>query len=228
MHLLIVAIAILLPGTALAQIPKMPSLPSSSGGKMGLQGAVGAGFADYRIQWPSRDFKMDRGIFVAGQIERGFNVLHLYLTLTLQHMQAEGLANYEYSNLSNSTTFTATDVKFKSQVTDLALGLKFKLIDEYWFRPYVEGGGLAGYHQVQYTNKADVLSAQGTDYKNRDVVMGSGYYGEAGIEAMFAQSFGVKLAARSSVYQTKKLETLANRPLRFSSETYYFALLFGM
>jgi hypothetical protein len=206
----------------------MPTLPSSGGGKLGLQGSVGAGFVDFRVQSPSTDFKIDRGIFVAGQIERSFNVMHLYLTLSLSHMQAEGVANYQYSNLSNAVTFTATDVKFKSAVTDLALGVKLKLIDNYWFRPYIEAGGLGGYHQISYTSKADVLAAQGNDYKNRDVVMGSGYYGEAGLEAMFSDSFGVKLAARESVYQTKKLETLANRPLRFNSETYYFSLLFGM
>lgn len=226
MRLLIYA-ALIAPGIAFAQISRLPSLPTGSGGKLGIQGSVGAGFVDYRVQSPAADFKIDRGIFVAGQIERGFNVLHLYLTLTLSHMQAEGVSNYQYTNLSASQTYTATDVEFKSAVTDLALGLKMKLIDDYWFRPYVEGGGLGGYHQISYSAN-DTLVAQGTEYKTKDVVMGSGYYGEAGIEAMFSDSFGVKLAARESIYQTKKLETLNNRPLRFNSETYYFSLLFGM
>lgn len=211
-----------------AQMAKLPSLPSSSSGALGLQGSVGAGFVDFRVQSPSQDFQIDRGIYVVGSIERGFNVLHLYLTLSLSYMQAEGLANYNYSNLSASQTYTATDVKFKSSVTDLSLGLKMKLIDDYWFRPYVEGGGIGGYHQISYTSKTDVLATQGSDYKTKDIVMGSGYYGEAGLEAMFSAKFGVKLAARESIYQTKKLETLGNRPLRFNTETYYFALLFGM
>lgn len=229
MRLLILSATLLMSCATFAQsIPKLPSLPSGAGGSLGLQGSIGAGFVDYNVQSPSTDFKIDRGIFVAGQIERGFNVMHLYLTMTLSHMQAEGVANYNYTNLSSSVTFTANDVKFKSAVTDLALGLKLKIIDGYWFRPYIEGGGLGGYHQVTYTSKADILSAQGTDYKNKDVVMGSGYYGEGGLEAMFSDKFGVKLAARESIYQTKKLETLSNRPLRFNSETYYFALLFGM
>ena len=72
------------------------------------------------------------------------------------------------------------------------------------------------------------MSAQGPEYKNKDVVMGSGYYGEAGMEIMFSEKFGVKVAARQSTYQTKKLETLSDRPLRYVAETYYFALLFGM
>jgi hypothetical protein len=230
MRFLIYALVTTWSAISFAQMPKVPSLPSSSfgSGNIGLQGSVGAGFVDFRVQSPSADFKIDRGIYVAGQIERGFNVMHLYLTLSLSHMQAEGLANYQYSNLSNSTTYTAQDIKFKSSVTDLALGLKLKIIDHYWFRPYIEGGGLGGYHQISYSGKTDVLSAQGSDYKSKDVVMGSGYYGEAGLEAMFSEKFGVKLAARESIYQTKKLETLADRPLRFNSETYYFSLLFGM
>jgi len=225
---LLIFLLLIFPAFAYAQMPKLPSLPTGGGGSLGLQGSVGAGFVDFTVQSPSLDFKIDRGIFVAGQIERGFNVMHLYLTLSLSHMQAEGVSNYQYTNLSSSVTFTATDVKFKSQVTDLGLGLKLKIIEDYWFRPYIEAGGLGGYHQINYTNKSDVLAAQGNDYKSRDIVMGSGYYGEGGLEAMFSARFGVKLAARKSYYQTKKLETLANRPLRFESETYYFALLFGM
>ncbi len=208
-----------------AQSAKLPSLPTS--GKLGIQGSIGAGFTDFSVQVPSDNFKIDRGIFAAASIERGFGA-HFYLTLTLSNLSAEGIGNYSYTNLSSTTTYTATDVKFRSNVLDLGLGLKFKLIDDYWFRPYIEAGGVGGYHTISYTSKADVLAAQGSEYKNKDVVMGSGYYGEAGVEIMFSDAFGVKLAARQSTYQTKKLETLANRPLRYVAETYYFSLLFGM
>ena len=34
--------------------------------------------------------------------------------------------------------------------------------------------------------------------------------------------------ARQAIMQTKKLETLANRPVRMQNEIYYLALLFGM
>ncbi len=212
--------------SAQAQFGGVPRLPT--GGRTGLQGSVGAGFADFRIESPKDDYEMDRGIFAAAAIERGFNVLNLYLTLTLSHLSAEGLANYNYTNLANSQNYTATDVKFRASVLDLGLGLKLKLIDDYWFRPYIEGGGLGGYHTISYSSKMDVLAAQGSEYKNKDVVMGSGYYGEAGLEAMFSDAFGVKLAARQSYYTTKKLQTLGDRALRFVAETYYFSLLFGM
>ncbi|MGE3681712.1 MAG: hypothetical protein AB7G93_08300 [Bdellovibrionales bacterium] len=203
----------------------MPRLPS--GGSLGLQGSAGVGFVDYTVESPESDIEMDRGIFATVGIERAFNFMHLYLTLGLSHMTAEGTANYSYTNLSSSASYAASDVKFKSAVTDLSLGIKLKLIDDYWFRPYIEGGGLGGYHQVTYTSKQDLLTAQGSDYKSKDVVMGSGYYGEAGLETMFSEKFGVKLSARKSWYRTKNLETLGDRPLRFSSESYYFALLFG-
>jgi hypothetical protein len=200
----------------------------STSGSLGLQGSVGAGFSDFSIKSPEETFRMDRGVFAAIGIERAFNVMNLYLTLTLSNMQAEGLANYSYTNLAQSQTYTATDVKFKSNVLDLGLGLKLKLIDHYWFRPYVEAGGLGGYHTISYTSKTDVLAGQGNEYKSKDIVMGSGIYFEGGLETMFSDKFGVKLAARQSTYQTKKLETLENRPLRFVVETYYFSLLFGM
>ncbi len=223
---LIFASQLFLGQIAFAQVRGVPSLPSR--GTVGLQGSVGAGFADFSIKDPQDDLRVDRGIFAAAAIERGFNVLNLYLTLTLSNLNAEGLANYSYRNLSSATTYTATDIKFTANILDLGLGLKMKLIDKYWFRPYIEGGGLGGYHTINYSSKMDTLAAQGSDYKSKDVVMGSGVYGEAGLEAMFAQSFGVKLAARQSTYQTKKLETLQDRTLRFVVETYYFSLLFGM
>jgi hypothetical protein len=190
---------------------------------MGIKGSVGIGFADFTVQSPSGDFKIDRGTFLVGSIERAF-VKHVYLTLTLSMMNAEGFSNYDYTG---SVNYNVSDVGFRSSVTDLGLGLKFKLFDGYWFTPYLEGGGLAGYHQVTYTTKQSVLQGIGSDYKLKDSIMGSGYYGEAGVEIAFSERFGVKLAARKSEYDTKPLETLGNRGLRFMSETYYFSGLFG-
>lgn len=211
--------------SAKAQAGSTPRLPA---GSLGLQGSVGAGFADFKVKAPEADFRLDRGVFATVSIERGFNVMNLYLTLGLSNMQADGVANYRYTNLSTSTAYSANDVKFKASLLDLGLGLKLKLIDRYWFRPYIEGGGLGGYHTVSYTSKLDTLAAQGSDYKNKDVVMGSGYYGEGGIEAMFSGKFGVRLAARQSNYVTKNLETLKDRELKLQVETYYFSILFGM
>jgi len=208
-----------------AQLGSVPRLPTSGG--LGLQGSAGVGFVDFTVVSPKPDIKIDRGTYIAASIERPFDFLHLYLTLGLSYLNAEGVANYRYRNLSSSVTFSANDVTFRSNVTDLSLGLKLKIIDNHWFRPYIEGGGLGGYHQLTYTSGQATLAAQGVGFKTKDVVMGTGYYGEGGLEAMFSERFGVRLAARQSHYSTKSLETLDSRPLRFRSETYYFSLLFG-
>jgi hypothetical protein len=203
----------------------IPSLPKSGG--LGLQGSVGAGFGDFFVDSPSTDLKIDRGTYLVAGIERGFDFMHLYLTLGLSYMSANGVANYRYTDLSSSVTYTASDVTFRSNVSELTLGLKLKLIDDYWFRPYVEGGGIADYHQITYTSKQDVLKAQGSTYKASDVAMGSGTYAEAGIEAMFSDKFGVRLSARRTHVKTKAMETLNNENIHLTMETYYFALLFG-
>lgn len=203
----------------------LPRVPTSGGA--GLQGSAGVGFTDFYILSPTADFKIERGTFIAASIERGFDFFNLYFTMTVSHMTAEGFANYDYTNLSSSTSYTVDDIAFKATMLDLGLGLKLKLIDDYWFRPYIEAGGLGGYDEVKYTSKLDQLETQGTDYKKKDVIMGSGFYGEAGIEVAFAERFGVKVAGRYSEYRTKELDTLDKRKLWFRAEVYYFSLLFG-
>lgn len=211
---------------ALAQNMRgMPSIPTSG---LGIRGSVGVGFADFTTVSPSADFKIERGTFLATQIERGFDVLHLYLTLGLNFMDASGVSNYSFTNLSSSTSYALSDVNFRAQFYELTLGLKAKLIDNYWFRPYIEGGGIGRYNEISYGSKLGSLASTGSDYKGKDVIMGSGYYVEAGIEAQFAEKFGVKLAARRSNAETKPLDTLNKRILTLMNETYYLAVMFGM
>ena len=206
----------------------MRGLPSLPGGGRGLTGSAGIGFTDITTQFPSSDVKFDRGTFYATQLERSFDFAHLYLTVGLSFMDAAGLANYSYTNLSSSTSYSLTDVPFRAKSYELSLGLKLKLIDEFWFRPYVEGGGLGNYNDVAYGSKISQLNGTGTDYKSKDTIMGSGYYAEAGVEIELGERFGLKLAARKSVIQTKSLETLGNRTMRLAPETYYLTLMFGM
>jgi len=203
----------------------LPSIPS---GGLGFRGSAGAGFADFKTQTPSADFKLERGTYFAASIERGFNVLHLYLNFGINFMNAEGLANYSYSNLSSSTTYSMNDIDFKASMYEVTLGLKMKLIDDYWFRPYIEGGGIGSYNNVVYGSRIGQLSAAGTDFKRKDVIMGSGYYGEGGVEIQFSERFGIRLAARQAIMQTKKLETLGNRPVRMQNEIYYLSMIIGM
>lgn len=203
---------------------KGPSIPMSSGGAKGMKGSAGAGFVDFETISPKSDFKMDRGIYVAAAIERPFGFLNLHLVLSINHMNASGEANYNYAK--NGVTYTANGLGFKAQMFDLGLGLKLKAFEDFWFRPYIGGGGLGGYHEITYSSSS-ALTAQGSEYKTKDTVMGSGYYGEAGLEIEFTEKFGVLLGGRFSEYNSKALETLGGQKLQFRTETYFFAGLIG-
>lgn len=210
---------------AIGGLQGVPNLPTSG---MGLHGSVGAGFTDFKIISPSTDFKLERGMYLAGTIEKSFNVAHLYLTLGLSYMDAEGIAKYQYTDFSSSTVYSLNDVPFRAKLYELSLGLKLKLIDDYWFKPYLEGGGLGSYSQITYDSASmNLLKIQGSDYKSKDVILGSGYYAEGGVEIEFTKTFGVKIAARQSTVQTKKLDTLGARPVNLMTETYYVSAIFG-
>src|SRR5690606_4091729 len=96
----------------------------------GVQGSVGAGFTEYTVLNPKSDIRFDRGTYLTAAGEKGFDVANLYLTISLGYMNAEGMANYRYSNLSSSNTYSVNDVAFKARMMELGLGLKMKLIDD--------------------------------------------------------------------------------------------------
>jgi hypothetical protein len=224
----LVALFLVLSTSSLVQAAGMPkglqSLPTSC---LGLTGSVGIGYTDYTILDPANSFKLDRGTYTTVALERGFEAMHLYFTMALGHMTGEGRANYNYTNLTNSTTYQANDLGFSASMYDLSLGFKFKIIDEYWFGPYVEAGGIGSYHELTYASNNASLNAQGNAYKQKDVVMGSGYYGEAGIDVKFSSKFGAKFAGRFAEERTKDLETLGKGKVSLRSETYYFSVLMG-
>lgn len=193
----------------------------------GVQGSVGAGFTEYKVISPNSDIEFDRGIYATAAGEKSFNFANLYLTISLGYMDVEGRANYNYTNLSSSTTYQVNDVSLKARMMELGLGLKMKLIDDYWFRPYLEGGALGSWHEVRYTSKSQELNAIGSDYKSKDTIMGHGFYGEAGIEIQFSERLGVKLAGRLSESTTNALDTLAKRRLKYRGETFYLSALMG-
>lgn len=214
--------------SSLAAAQSLRGLPSLPTGGKGLKGSVGIGFTDISTISPSADVEFERGTYFTTSLERGFDFMHLYLTVGLGYMDASGLLNYSYTNLSSSTTYTLSDLDFRARTYELSLGLKLKLIDDYWFRPYIEGGGLGNYMEVVYGGSISTLSATGTDYKRKDTIMGSGYYAEAGIEIELSERFGLKLAARQSTIQSKKLETLGDRTMILRPEVYFLSLLFGL
>lgn len=211
----------------LGLITSTPALAQNRLTIAGVQGSVGIGYTEYTVLSPKSDIKMDRGMYATAAGEKAFNVANLYLTISLGYMDVAGSANYRYSNLSSTTNYAVNDVAFKARMMELGLGLKMKLIDNYWFRPYIEGGGLGSWNELNYTSKTQELRAQGSDYKSKDTIMGQGFYGEAGVEVQFSERLGVKIAARFSETNTKNLETLGDQSLRYRGETYYLSALMG-
>jgi hypothetical protein len=189
----------------------------------GVSGSVGAGIVLFDILSPSSDFRVDQGIFAAANVEKGFGA-HFYLTLTLAYLRTEGQTNYDYTTLSGDN-YTGSDVPFTTNLFQGGLGLRFKLIDRSWFRPYVEGGGLAGYYQLKYSNTDALISGPSNREKTTDALLDFGYYAEGGLELSLSGSFGMRLAARWFQSQTKPFETLGDRVVKYRGEVYYLSVL---
>lgn len=195
----------------------------------GISGSAGAGFVTWTTLEPgSANFRFDQGQFVAVAGERGFGVLNLYLNLSLAYMKGTGQVNYRYQTLTTET-YTANDVNFSMELFQAGLGLKLKLIDGYWFRPYIEGGGTGGWFKIAYDNLANKVTSSPvagmTNYKKEDSLLDFGRYAEGGIEISFSDQFGIRPAARFVDSETKKLLTLDNKALRYQAAIYYLALL---
>jgi hypothetical protein len=193
----------------------------------GISGSVGMGVSSYVIKSPSSSFMMDQGVYAAAIGEKGFNFLNLYLTIGLSYMQTTGRANYSYTTLS--TTYAASDVTFKASLFQAGLGLKWKIIDGYWLRPYLEGGGLGGFYQINFdslqNSSFSPAAPVNAGIKKQDSLLDFGTYAEAGIEIQFSERFGIRAAARQINSETKEFETLGNQKIQYTGNIYYFGLL---
>ena len=189
----------------------------------GISGSAGAGVVLFDIKNPSGSFVLDQGIYGSIAGERGLGFLHLYLTISLSYLTAEGQTNYDYSTLSGDR-YTGSDVGFVAQVFQGGLGLKFKLLQSFWVRPYVEAGGLGGYYQIAYKNASTAITGPGTA-QDKDALLDFGYYYEGGAEIAFSDTFGIRAAARFTDNMTKPFATLGRQKVQYKSEIYYLSLL---
>ncbi len=189
----------------------------------GIAGSAGAGIVLFDIASPTNNFRIDQGIYGAISGEKGLGALNLWLTLSLSYLQTQGLATYDYTTLA-AANYTGTDVPFTTQLFQGGLGIKFKLLNG-WFRPYIEGGGLAGYFQMTYSDMATKVSGPGSDAKAKDALLDFGYYYEGGLEITFSGTFGLRVAARFTDNKSKPFETLANQVIDYKTEIYYLSLL---
>jgi len=217
-------LAILLLGGILSQGARAQDAGSFKINPSGIAGSAGAGIVIFDVSKPAADFALDQGIYGAVQGERGLGFAHLYLTLSLGYLQTEGQTKYNYSTLSGDN-YTGDDVKFKASVFQGGLGLKFKVLQESWVRPYVEAGGSGGYYQIAYTNAGSTVTGPGSDKKEKDAILDFGTYYEGGTEIAFSETFGIRVAARFTANQTKPVVTLGKQKIQYKSEIYYLSLL---
>jgi len=193
----------------------------------GITGSAGAGYANFTVKNPVAGFKLDQGVYGTIGGERGFGFLNLYLTFGFGYLSTKGQASYDYTTLSG-TRYTTNDVNFRSEIFQAGLGLKLKLIDGFWFKPYVEGGGTFGYYTLKYefsTPNRTALALIGSNYKKEDSIIDFGHYMEAGAEIAFSDSFALRAAARLIRSETKEVETLNKQKIRYESEIYYLGLM---
>jgi hypothetical protein len=204
------------------------SSPFTSGfGMKGINTYGGFGFTDFEVKSPSSAFRMDRGIFAFIGGEKGLNEIGTSVTISFNYMTTEGQAAYDYSTLSG-VGYTGSDIGFDSINYQLGIGLRQRFFPNSWLRPYIEGGGLFGYHEIRYTdNLGSIGVTSGGDpngYKRKDGLTGFGYYGEAGLEIDFSETYGVRVGGRYQVTETREFETLGEQKLNF--ETFVFQLAF--
>lgn len=197
----------------------------------GVNGHVGVGFSTFTVANPSREFRLDNGIYANLGGERGFGFLNLALTFGIGYLTSEGQAHYKYRTLSGAQTYEALDSRFKQDTFNLSLGLKLRLIDGFFFRPYVEGGGTFNYTTLKFNfTNAQKAAFPDQSFKDGESLMGFGKYAEGGAEIAFSDSFGLYVAGRIEWVETKEFEVLydANnekQKIVFASTTYFVGLL---
>lgn len=227
MRSVVVLIFILSSASAMAQSSFRGSPFGSGFGLKGVNTYGGFGFADFEVKNPENNFRMDQGIYAFIGGERDLNEHGLSVTISFNYMTTEGQSFYDYSTLGG-VNYAGTDIAFDSTNYQLGLGFKQRFFPSSWFRPYIEAGGLFGYHEIKYKgNLSGILMTGGGDpngFKRKDGLTGFGYYGEAGIEVDFAETYGVRIGGRYQITETRAFETLAEQKVEF--ETLVFQLAF--
>lgn len=198
-------------------------------GMQGINGSAGFGFANYQVKTPVSNFRMGQGVFVYAGAERQMGESPFFITVAFNYMTTSGQSFYDYTTLGG-VRYQGTDIGFDSNNYQVGLGLKFKFFPSGWARPYVEGGGLFGYHEIKYssgTQNIAITSGTGNagDYKKKDGLTGLGYYGEGGLEVDFSEKFGVRSGVRYQETTTQPFETLGGQKVKFTTTIFQIAFL---
>jgi hypothetical protein len=192
----------------------------------GITGSAGFGFVHFDIDDPNPQLlDLKQGVYTSVGGQKAFGFLNAYLTISLNYLKTDGKAKYKYVNADG--TYTSTNlVDLGVDLFQAGLGLKIRLLDDSWFCPYVEGGGLFGYYQIQYKNvNSTTVTGPNSAFLTRDSIFDLGHYAEAGLEITFSNTFGVKAAFRETWNKTKLVETLDKQEIKYKSQVYYLSLL---
>jgi len=224
--LLIAILLIVAPLFARAQ--SFGTSPFSRGfGMKGIHTYAGFGFADYEVKSPVNQLRMNKGIFAFLGGEREVNDDGTSITIAFNYMSTDGEALYNYSNLAGSQY--QGSFNFDSTNYQLSVGVKQRFFPESWFRPYVEGGGIFGYYEFEYSDPLDSVVIVGPGdrnaWKRKEGLTGFGFYGEAGLEVDFSESFGTKIGGRYQNITTRNFETLANQKVKFENFVFLMSFL---
>jgi len=197
-------------------------------GLKGIEAYAGAGFANFTVKSPAANFRMDQGIYAFIGGERPVNDSGLSVTISFDYMTSKGQSFYNYSTLGG-VQYNGSDIGFNNTNYQLGLGFKQRFFPHGWFRPFIEAGGLFGYHQISYTGPFGGIVMTGTGdpngYKRDDGLIGFGYYGEGGIEVDFSQTYGIKIGGLYSMTETRPFETLGNAKVKFETLVFLIGMM---
>lgn len=192
----------------------------------GMAGYLGFGVAEFTVLNPTSAFRMDQGtqFYLSGEKEIGKT--GLFITISFNYMDSSGQSFYDYTQLGGAQYFTApgTQIDFDSNHMQLGLGAKFKIFPTSWFRPYGEGGGLFGYHTINYKPRTGQLNNGDGGQKDKDGLTGFGYYMEAGVEIDFSEIWGIRAGARYQITETRPFETLGNQKVKYETRIFQFGI----
>lgn len=199
-------------------------------GLSGFRGYAGFGFAEFNVDNPPGQFSLDDGVYAFVGGERAINDDGLSFTISLSYTQTEGESFYNFSNLGGADLYTGNNVPFDMNMYQLSLGIKQRFFPNDWFRPFVEGGGIFSYNEIDHNPAAGAIACTGTcanpdDFKDNDTLTGFGYYAEAGVEVDFSDSYGVKVSGRYQATETREFDTLGNQTVELSTLIFNLSFL---
>jgi len=193
-----------------------------------FDGSLGAGYEQFSVTNPAAGFNVNSATSYNIQGEKPFGNSPLYLTSGLTYVRTSGNLNYNYT--SPTTSYTASNVNYLSDDFRLALGLRIKFFNAQVIRPYIEGGGVAGYLQISYDNslRTPAVVAAGNDFKTLENVLEFGYYAEGGLEFQTGANWGFRLAYNYLSCTTRNIMTLSNQSVSYIGSTYYGGIFWDL